>query len=74
MTCKEAVRHLYLFLDRELAGRKSPAVQRHLDRCHACCTKFEFEKALKSLVREKAREMQVPFSVKQRVARLLRAF
>jgi len=71
MTCKEAVRHLYPFLDRVLDGRKNRAVRRHLDRCRACCTKFEFERALKALLREKAREGEVPPSLRQRIAGLI---
>ncbi len=74
MTCKEAVQHLYPFLDRELDKRKSWAVRKHLGRCRACCTKFGFESALKALTREKAREREVPPSLRQRVARLIEAF
>lgn len=73
MTCKEAVRHLYPFLDRALDGRKTRAVRRHLDLCLSCCSKFEFERALKVLLREKAREGEVPPSLRQRVARLIEA-
>ena len=73
MTCKEAVRNLYPFLDQELDSRKSRAVRRHLDLCRSCCTKFEFERALKALLREKAREGEVPPSLRQRVATLIKA-
>lgn len=71
MTCQEAVRELYPFLDQQLDRRKSRAVRRHLDLCSSCCTKFEFERALKSLIREKAREGAVPSSVRQRIASLI---
>jgi mycothiol system anti-sigma-R factor len=74
MTCQEAVRHLYPFLDRALDRRKSRMIQRHVDRCRACCSKFEFERALKSLIREKARETQVPPRLRQRIASLIEAF
>lgn len=74
MTCQEAVRHLYPFLDRELDTRKTRTVRRHLDLCRSCCTKFEFERALKALIREKAREGEVPPSLRQRVASLIEAF
>ena len=74
MTCKEAVRHLYPFLDGELDKRKSRAIRRHLDWCRACCTKFDFESALKALTREKAREGEVPPSLRQRIASMIEAF
>jgi len=74
MTCQEAVRHLYPFLDRALDSRKSRAVQRHLDRCRSCCPKFEFERALKSLIREKAREEGIPIRLRERIEHLIRAF
>ena len=74
MTCKEAVRYLYPFLDRELNKRKSRAVRTHLDRCRTCCTKFEFESALKALTRAKAREGDVPPRLRQRIARLIETF
>jgi mycothiol system anti-sigma-R factor len=74
MTCQEAVRHLYPFLDRALEARKSRAVRRHLDQCRACCTKFEFERALKLILRERAQEGEVPPSLRQRIAGLTEAF
>jgi len=74
MTCQEAVRHLYPFLDRALGAKKSLAVRRHLARCRGCCTKFEFERALKALLQEKAGKSAVPPSLRQRVASLLETF
>ena len=74
MTCQEAVRELYPFLDQQLDRRKSRAVQRHLDLCRSCCSKFDFEKALKSLIREKSRESEVPPQLRQRIVSLAEAF
>ncbi len=68
ITCLEAFRSLYPFLDGEFGSERNREIQRHLDRCRACCTKFEFEKALKSLIQEKAREAEVPLHLRQRIA------
>ena len=53
MTCKEAVEQLHEFLDNELDDANYAKIKQHMDMCHKCCEKFEFEQAIRKIVREK---------------------
>ena len=53
MTCKEAIEQLNEFLDNELDDANYSKIRQHIDMCHKCCEKFEFEQAIKKVVREK---------------------
>ena len=54
MTCKEAIERLHEFLDNELNESNYSQIKQHLDACHKCCEKFEFEQAFKKIIKEKA--------------------
>jgi len=53
MTCKEAIEQLHEFLDNELGDANYTKIRQHINMCHECCEKFEFEQALKKVIREK---------------------
>jgi mycothiol system anti-sigma-R factor len=74
MTCKEAVKNLYVFLDGEIAPARGRKLQKHLEECRRCCQKFEFEKALKAFIKEKAVQAPVPRSLQRNLAALLKEF
>jgi mycothiol system anti-sigma-R factor len=57
--CDEALENLYLYLDSELDSVTSERIRSHLDDCHGCVHSFEFEKRLKSVVKERLDE-EVP--------------
>jgi len=52
--CEEVVSEMLLFLDGELKPGRHGLVERHLEECRACCSRAEFELALRSRVREVA--------------------
>ena len=54
--CDEALENLYLYLDSELDAVTSDRIRAHLDECHGCVHSFEFEKRLKSVVKERLDE------------------
>ena len=43
MNCREAVEHLYEYLDKELTPAVEREVRDHLEDCHPCLEQFDFE-------------------------------
>jgi mycothiol system anti-sigma-R factor len=70
--CQEAIATLYSFLDGELTPERREKIQRHLDDCGPCFEAFGFEAELKAVIARKCHE-EVPASLRQRVAEVLRA-
>ena len=52
MTCEEAVKKLYQYIDRELNQSAVMQIDKHLEICRMCCDHFEFEKRMKVLVHD----------------------
>ena len=53
--CQEALKHLLAYLDQELGEVKHREVDHHLEICRTCFSRAEFEKLLKSRLRETGR-------------------
>ncbi len=71
MTCKEATRQLYEYLDNELGENDYSKIKKHLEVCRKCCEKFEFEQVLKKVVRDRARIHRVPQNVRENIVKQL---
>ena len=67
MTCKEAIGQLHEFLDNELDDANYSKIRQHIDICHECCEKFEFEQAIKKVIREKTQHHKTPQHVLQNI-------
>jgi anti-sigma factor (TIGR02949 family) len=67
MTCKEAVEQLNEFLDNELDDTIYSKIREHIDMCHECCEKFEFEQSIKRIVRERTELHKTPPHVLQSI-------
>ncbi len=67
MTCKEAIEQLHEFLDNELDDANYSKIRQHIDICHECCEKFEFEQAIKKVIREKTQHHKTPQHVLQSI-------
>ncbi len=52
-TCNEAIEQLHEFLDNELDDGNHSTIKQHIEMCHKCCEKFEFEQAIKKIVKDK---------------------
>ena len=52
MTCEEAVKKLYQYIDKELDQTIVHQIDIHLEICRMCCDHFEFEKRMKVLVHD----------------------
>ena len=54
ITCADAVRELWEFLDRSLAPDDQAAVDEHLAFCRRCCGELEFARELREFLTTKA--------------------
>lgn len=66
LTCEQAIRQLAVYLDRELDSATSAAIARHLASCRECSTRAEFEKRLRTKVRQ-AGTQKAPHRLYRRV-------
>jgi mycothiol system anti-sigma-R factor len=68
MTCKEAIEQLHEFLDNELDVGNYSGIKQHIDMCRKCCEKFEFEQALKKIIKDKTPHYKTPQHLLQSIA------
>ena len=54
--CEEALKQLLAYLDQELGPVKRREVTHHIEICRTCFSRTEFEKLLKTQLREAGRE------------------
>jgi mycothiol system anti-sigma-R factor len=73
MQCEEVVANLLAYLDGEIDQRKRARIDRHLEECHGCCSRAEFERALRKKVGELGREKATD-SIRTRVRALIDEF
>jgi anti-sigma factor (TIGR02949 family) len=71
MTCLEAAHALDDYLHDELDPEKQKQVNDHLRLCEECVRHYRFEKALVTLIREKARACTAPPDLRSRLRRML---
>lgn len=67
MTCEEAVKKLYDYIDKELDQGVIRQIDKHLEICRMCCDHFEFEKRMKSLVQESCFQNRAPNYLKSKI-------
>lgn len=71
--CQEALQHLLAYLDQELGEVKHREVDHHLEICRTCFSRAEFEKSLKTRLREAGRRT-VRASFEKRIKTILGRF
>jgi mycothiol system anti-sigma-R factor len=71
--CEEALRHLFDYMDAELADEQRREMENHLEQCRSCYSRIEFERRLKSHLAELGRA-DVPPALAQRVRSLIDQF
>lgn len=67
INCRDCVRALNPFLDRELSDEDVEEVRGHLEACAGCLTQYQFEESLRRLVRVRCRELGAPESLRERI-------
>jgi mycothiol system anti-sigma-R factor len=71
--CREAVRRMWAYLDRELPARPVEEFEEHLQTCRRCCGELEFSRNLRELVATAEAPAAMPSQVRQRIELLLAA-
>ena len=66
-SCKEAVEMLVDYIHKELDETDDTRVKGHLDVCEKCCSRFEFEEKLTTVIQEKAGKDQCPEDLKKTI-------
>ena len=56
MKCREALKHLYEYLDQQLDEKTVDEVREHLEKCKHCFDKYRFEKNLDALIKRPPKE------------------
>ncbi len=64
--CIKALQRMVFFIDHELADADASEIQRHLDECGPCLTKYDLERTVKALVARSCTE-DAPETLRQRV-------
>jgi anti-sigma factor (TIGR02949 family) len=70
ISCGEADRRLWEYLDSALSPEDAAAVEEHLSFCRRCCGELEFATELRALLRSHAKD-DLPPLVRHRLVRFL---
>jgi anti-sigma factor (TIGR02949 family) len=66
ITCAEAVKQLWEYLDGTLGEDERAAVDEHLSFCRRCCGEAEFAEELRTFLRS-SRDVELPLDVRARL-------
>lgn len=66
-SCREVVRRLDDYVDRELDPEEQRLVEAHLQECAQCASEYRFEANLLRQVRDKVRRIDVPSDLMAKV-------
>jgi anti-sigma factor (TIGR02949 family) len=67
MNCREAVEHLYEYLDKELTPDVERAVRQHIADCQPCLEQFDFEAAFLKFLQARCQSRCAPPDLKRRI-------
>ena len=70
ISCAEAVRQLWEYLDRELDPADRERVEQHLAFCRTCCGELEFAEELQDFMARQGQD-DLPADVRKRLESLL---
>ena len=73
ISCEDAQRRFFAYLDRALAGEDIEALEAHLEACLDCCDRLGFSRRFDSFVRSRLGEATLPPGIEERVRRALAA-
>jgi len=69
MSCDQAVRQFFAYLDRALSGEPQEALEAHLEACLDCCDKLQFSRQLDTFVKSRLGEAPLPRGLEDRIRR-----
>jgi mycothiol system anti-sigma-R factor len=71
LTCEQAVKQFFAYLDRALSGEEFEDLEAHLEACLNCCDKLAFSRQLDDFVKQHLPDNPVPATLEARVRRAL---
>ena len=72
ITCAEAVRRFWDYLDDSLSAKERRTVEEHLGFCRECCGELEFAKVLQGALARQTDGDELPEDVRRRMEQLAR--
>ena len=69
LTCGDAVRQFFAYLDGALAGGHLEALEEHLEACLDCCQRLEFSRTLDAFVKDRLGDEPLPEGIEERIRR-----
>ena len=67
MSCEEAIRQFFAYLDRSLSGEPLEALEAHLQDCLDCCDRLQFSRRLDGALKARLAVGGIPEGVEDRV-------
>jgi len=71
MTCADAMKQFFAYLDRVLSGEPLEALEAHLEECLACCDKLAFNRQLDAFVKTRLEGAPLPSGLEGRIRQAL---
>jgi mycothiol system anti-sigma-R factor len=71
LTCNEAVKEFFSYLDRALSGEEVADLEEHLDACMSCCDKLAFSRDLDGFIKKKLPDAPPPGGLEARIRQAL---
>jgi anti-sigma factor (TIGR02949 family) len=70
ITCSEAVRQLWDYLDHAISPEDQERIEQHLSFCRSCCGELEFAKELRTFLAS-GQAQEIPPDVRARLERFV---
>ncbi|MBI1733992.1 MAG: zf-HC2 domain-containing protein [Candidatus Rokubacteria bacterium] len=71
LTCEQAVKQFFAYLDRALSGEPLGDFETHLEACLSCCEKLAFSRDLDAFVKSRLPDADMPERLEARVREAL---
>jgi anti-sigma factor (TIGR02949 family) len=71
LTCEQAMKQFFVYLDRAKSGESFDDLEQHLEACLSCCDKLAFSRQLDGFVKSRLPDNPVPTGLETRVRRAL---
>lgn len=71
MSCEDAARQFFSYLDRALSGEPLETLEAHLDACLDCCEKLDFNRKLDAFVKERLGDEPLPEGIEEKIRRTI---
>lgn len=71
LTCDEAMRQFFAYLDRALSGDAQEEIEAHLEECLNCCDRLAFSRHLDGVVKARLADPEMPADLEERIRKRL---